>query len=140
MDDKTYLLEIVTPEKKVFSDRVDFAVFPGSEGELGILFDHAPLLSRLAPGEIRITKNKAVQCLAISGGFLEVRKNEVSVIAETAETAEQIDRERALKEKESAEDQIKKAGSFVEIKAADLRLKKAEARLKVVDKAASAPK
>jgi F-type H+-transporting ATPase subunit epsilon len=140
MDEKTYLLEIVTPEKKVFSDKVDFAVFPGSEGELGILFDHAPLLCRLAPGEIRITKKNVVQCLAISGGFLEVRKNEASVIAETAETAEQIDRERAVREKESAEDQLKKAQGFADFKAADLRLKKAEARLKVVDKAASAPK
>jgi F-type H+-transporting ATPase subunit epsilon len=141
MDEKTFLLEIVTPEKKIFSDKVDFAVFPGSEGEVGILFDHAPLLSRLAPGEIRITRNNAVQCMAISGGFLEVRKNEVSVIAETAETADQIDRERALKEKESAEEQIKKAGeSSAEFRAANLRLKKAEARLKVVDKAAPSPK
>jgi F-type H+-transporting ATPase subunit epsilon len=139
MDEKKYLLEIVTPEKKVYSDKVEFAVFPGAEGELGILFDHAPLLSRLAPGEIRITKDKAVQTLAISGGFLEVRKNEASVIAETAETAEQIDRERALKEKESAEEQIKKAGeSPAEFKAANLRLKKAEARLKVVDKGPAA--
>jgi F-type H+-transporting ATPase subunit epsilon len=140
MDDKTFLLEIVTPEKKVFSDKVDFAVFPGSEGELGVLFDHAPLLSRLSPGEIRITKNKAVQCLAISGGFLEVRKNEVSVIAETAETADQIDRPRALAEKESAEDQIKKSQNHAEFKVANLRLKKAEARLKVVDKGANTPK
>jgi F-type H+-transporting ATPase subunit epsilon len=138
MDDKTFLLEIVTPEKKVFSDKVDFAVFPGSEGELGILFDHAPLLSRLSPGEIRISRKNIVQCLAISGGFLEVRKNEVSVISETAETAEQIDRERALKEKESAEDQLKKAPGVADFKAADLRLKKAEARLKVVEKGSPA--
>jgi F-type H+-transporting ATPase subunit epsilon len=141
MNDKTFLLEIVTPERKIYSDKVDFAVFPGSEGELGILFDHAPLLARLAPGEIRITKNDAVQSLAISGGFLEVRKNEVSVISETAETADQIDRTRALAEKESAEGEIKKAPAFsAEYKAADLRLKKAEARLKVVDKGAIAPK
>lgn len=140
MSEKSYLLEIVTPEKKVFSDKVDFAVFPGSEGELGILFDHAPLLSKLDPGVIRITKDKMTQSLAISGGFLEVRKNEASVIAETAETADTIDRERAIAEKESAEDQIKKAQGFAEIKAAGLRLKKAEARLTVVDKTASAPK
>jgi F-type H+-transporting ATPase subunit epsilon len=140
MDEKTYLLEIVTPEKKVFSDKVDFSVFPGSEGELGILFDHAPLLSRLAPGEIRITKGKAVQSLAISGGFLEVRKNEVSVIVETAETADQIDLDRAKKEKESAEEQLAKAQGFAEIKQADLRLKKALARVKVASAPATAPK
>jgi F-type H+-transporting ATPase subunit epsilon len=140
MDEKTYLLEIVTPEKKVFSDKVDFSVFPGAEGELGILFDHAPLLCRLAPGEVRITKNKAVQSLAISGGFLEVRKNEVSVIVETAETADQIDLQRAQKEKESAEEQLAKARGFAEIKQADLRLKKALARLKVAGAPATAPK
>jgi F-type H+-transporting ATPase subunit epsilon len=140
MDEKTYLLEIVTPEKKVFSDKVDFSVFPGSEGELGILFDHAPLLCRLAPGEVRITRNKITQSLAISGGFLEVRKNEVSVIVETAETADQIDRDRALKEKESAEEQLKKAQGFAEIKQADLRLKKALARVKVASAPATAPK
>jgi F-type H+-transporting ATPase subunit epsilon len=135
MSDKTYLLEIVTPEKKVFSDKVEFAVFPGEEGELGILFDHAPLLCRLAPGEIRITSgNKAVSSLAISGGFLEVRKNDVSVIAETAETAEQIDLERALAEKESAEAEMKKAGGFPDIKSAKLRLLKALARITVAQK------
>jgi F-type H+-transporting ATPase subunit epsilon len=134
MDDKTYLLEIVTPEKKVFSDNVEFAVFPGSEGELGILRNHAPLLARLAPGEIRITANNATHSLAISGGFLEVRNNDASVIAETAETAEQIDLERALAEKESAEDQIKKATGFPEIKAANLRLRKALARITVAEK------
>jgi F-type H+-transporting ATPase subunit epsilon len=138
MSEKTFLLEIVTPEKKLYSDKVNFAVFPGSEGELGILFDHAPLLSRLLPGEIRIAKGDTVLSLAISGGFLDVRKNEVSVISETAETADQIDKGRALAEKESAEAEIKKAlASSPEYKAANLRLKKAEARLKVVDKAAS---
>lgn len=85
MAEKTYQLDIVTPEKKIFSDKVDFSVFPGSEGELGILFDHAPLLSRLVPGEIRITRNKNIESLAIAGGFLEVMSNEVSVLAESAE-------------------------------------------------------
>ncbi len=138
MEEKKYLLEIVTPEKKIFSEKdVEFSVFPGSEGELGILPDHAPLLSRLSPGEIRITRNKAVECLAINGGFLEVRKNEVSVITETAEFAKDINIERAKHEKESAEAQVKKAQSPAEYKEADLRLKKAEARLKVAGKAAS---
>jgi F-type H+-transporting ATPase subunit epsilon len=139
MADKTFQLDIVTPERKVFSEKVNFAVFPGSEGELGILFDHAPLLARLAPGEIRITRDKKTDCLAISGGFLEVRKNEVSVISETAEYGHQIDLERALKEKESAEAELKKAQAFPEIKAAKYRLQKAEARIKVAQKASGVP-
>lgn len=139
MPDKTYQLDIVTPEKNVFSEKVDFAVFPGSEGELGILFNHAPLLSRLLPGEIRITRDRKTDCMAISGGFLEVRKNEVSVITETAESGNQIDLERAIKEKESAEAELKNASTPAEKKAADLRLRKALARVKVGEKAANTP-
>ncbi|HUI93090.1 MAG TPA: F0F1 ATP synthase subunit epsilon [Chitinivibrionales bacterium] len=138
MSDKTFQLDIVTPERKVFSEKVDFAVFPGSEGELGILFDHAPLLSRLDPGEIRITRDKKTECMAISGGFLEVRKNDVSVITETAERCNEIDMGRALREMESAEMEMKKAQSFAEIKAAKYRVMKAEARIKVAKKAAGA--
>jgi F-type H+-transporting ATPase subunit epsilon len=138
MADKTFQLDIVTPERKVFSEKVDFAVFPGSEGELGILFDHAPLLSRLDPGEIRITRENKIECMAISGGFLEVRKNDVSVITETAERFHEIDLERALKEQESAELEMKQAQSFGEIKAAKYRLMKAEARIKVAKKAQGA--
>jgi F-type H+-transporting ATPase subunit epsilon len=139
MAEKSFQLDIVTPEKKIFSEKVDFAVFPGSEGELGILFDHAPLLARLSPGELRITRDKKTDSMAISGGFLEVRKNEVSVITETAEYGNQVDLERALKEKESAEAEMKNAQGFPEMKAAEFRLKKAEARIKVAQKASGAP-
>ncbi len=139
MADKSFLLDIVTPEKKVFSDRVEFAVFPGAEGELGVLVNHAPLLSRLVAGELRITKGTSVEHLAISGGFLEVRKNEVSVITETAEFANQIDGRRALSEKESAEAELKKAATTAEKSAAEERLKKALARVKVSDMAGKTP-
>jgi F-type H+-transporting ATPase subunit epsilon len=138
MADKTYQLDIVTPEKTAFSDQVEFAVFPGSEGELGILFNHAPLLSRLLPGEIRITHDGRVDRFAISGGFLEARKNVVSVITETAEPANQIDIARAIAEKESAEAELKNASTPAEKKAADLRLKKALARVKVGEKTTGA--
>ncbi len=139
MDDKSYLLDIVTPEKKVFSGKVEFAVFPGAEGELGVLCNHAPLLSRLVPGEIRITHNKNTECLAISGGFLEVRKNEVSVLAETAEFGNQINKGLALAEKQSAEAELKTAEALPEMKAAKLRLQKALARIKVAEKTVSTP-
>jgi F-type H+-transporting ATPase subunit epsilon len=90
MADKTYQLEIVTPEKKVYADQVVFSVFPGTEGELGILANHAPLVSRLKQGEIRITKDKTVESFIISGGFLEVMNNDVSVIAESAEPGKKM--------------------------------------------------
>ncbi len=139
MADKVYLLDIVTPEKKVFSEKVEFAVFPGAEGELGVLFDHAPLLSRLIPGEIRIMHNKNTECLAISGGFLEVRKNEISVLAESAEFGNQIDKERALAEKEIAEAELKNAQGIPKTKAARLNLQKALAKLKVAEKFVKTP-
>jgi F-type H+-transporting ATPase subunit epsilon len=136
---KTFNLDIVTPEKKVFSDKVEFAVFPGAEGELGVLFDHAPLLSRLIPGELRITKDGSVDCLAISGGFLEVRKNEVSVITETADFANQIDIQGARAEKDAAEEDVKNASTPVDRKAADIKLRTALARIKVAGKSVKTP-
>jgi F-type H+-transporting ATPase subunit epsilon len=136
---KTYQLDIVTPEKKVFSDKVDFAVFPGAEGELGVLFDHAPLLSRLIPGELRITKDGKVDCLAISGGFLEVRKNEVSVITETADFANQIDVQGARAEKDAAEADVKNALTPTDKKTADMKLRTALARIKVAGKSVRTP-
>lgn len=139
MADKSYLLDIVTPEKKVFSEKVTFAIFPGAEGELGVLVDHAPLLSRLNAGEIRITRSGGVDSLAISGGFLEVRKNEVSVIAETAEFANQIDIDRARSEKTAAEAELKQASTPADKKAAELRFKQASAFVAIAEKATKTP-
>jgi F-type H+-transporting ATPase subunit epsilon len=135
MSDKKYKLEIVTPEKKAFSGEVFFSVFPGSEGELGILADHAPLLARLDPGEIRITSREdgAVEHFAIAGGFLEVRNNEVSVIAETAETPAEIDKSAALAAKAGAEEALKKAATDADRVSAALQLRKAIARVKVAE-------
>lgn len=89
-------VELVTPEKQVFSDDVDFIAAPTPKGEIGILPHHAPLLTQLAFGEIRLKKGDTVRHLAVSGGFLEVQHgSKVSVFAETAEFAEDIDVERA---------------------------------------------
>lgn len=134
MSDKKYRLEIVTPEKKAFSGEVDFSVFPGSEGELGILADHAPLLARLDPGEIRITRNNAIERLAITGGFLEVRNNDVSVLAETAETPAEIDKSAALAAKAGAEEALKTAATDADRVSAALQLRKAIARVKVAER------
>lgn len=135
MSEKTYKLEIVTPEKKALSQEVVFSVFPGSEGELGILADHAPLLARLMPGEIRVTRpGGVVEHLAIAGGFLEVRNNQVSVLAETAESSAEIDKSEAQKAVSEAQGTLKKAGTDAERAAAELQLRKANARLKVADR------
>jgi F-type H+-transporting ATPase subunit epsilon len=100
------LLEIVTPEKQVFNDEVDSVVCPGIEGELGILPHHAPLLTTLGFGELRIRKGGDVEYFAIAGGFLQVRPDKVVVMAETADMASEIDLEKAMEARREAERQV----------------------------------
>ena len=96
-------LEIVTPERLAFSDEVDSVVLPGSEGELGVLPHHAPLVSTLGIGELRIRKGGSEETFAIAGGFLQVRPDKVVVMAETADMAAEIDLEKARQAREEAE-------------------------------------
>ena len=97
------LLEIVTPERLAYSDTVDSVVLPGSEGELGVLPHHAPLVSTLGIGELRIRKGGQEEAFAIVGGFLQVRPDKVVVMAETADMASEIDLETAQQARRDAE-------------------------------------
>ncbi len=97
------LLEIVTPERQVFSEEVDSVVCPGIEGELGVLPHHAPLLTTLGVGELRIRRGSEEEFFAIAGGFLQVRPDKVVVMAETADMASEIDLERAQAARREAE-------------------------------------
>ena len=97
------LLEIVTPERQVFSEEVDSVVCPGVEGELGVLPHHAPLLTTLGVGELRIRRGSEEEFFAIAGGFLQVRPDKVVVMAETADMAAEIDIEKALEARREAE-------------------------------------
>jgi F-type H+-transporting ATPase subunit epsilon len=96
-------LEIVTPERLAYSDVVDSVVCPGIEGELGILPHHAPLLSTLGYGELRIRKGGQEEYFAIAGGFLQVRPDKVVVMAEIADLASEIDLEAAEQARREAE-------------------------------------
>jgi len=97
------LLEIVTPERQVFSEEVDSVVCPGIEGELGVLPRHAPLLTTLGVGELRIRRGGEEEFFAIAGGFLQVRPDKVVVMAETADMASEIDVEKAMEARREAE-------------------------------------
>jgi len=97
------LLEIVTPERLAYSDTVDAVVLPGSEGELGVLPHHAPLLAMLGVGELRIRKAGEEEAFAIIGGFVQVRPDKVMVMAETADMASEIDLEKAQEARREAE-------------------------------------
>ena len=98
-------LDIVTPEKKIFSDTVDTVVIPGVSGEAGLLPNHAPLVTTLAPGELRYVKNGKEEFLAIGEGFVETSDDNVSVITDLAVADADIDEkavEEALKRAEEA--------------------------------------
>ena len=97
------LLEIVTPERQVLSEEVDSVVCPGIEGELGVLPHHAPLLTTLGVGELRIRRGGEEEFFAIAGGFLQVRPDKVVVMAETADMASEIDLEKAEQARREAE-------------------------------------
>ena len=96
-------LEIVTPERLAFSGQVDAVVAPGVEGELGILPHHAPLLTTLGYGELRLRTGAQEDFFAIAGGFLQVLPDKVVVMAETADLASEIDMEKAMEARREAE-------------------------------------
>jgi F-type H+-transporting ATPase subunit epsilon len=96
-------LEIVTPERLAFSDQVDSVQLPGSEGELGVLPHHAPLVSTLGVGELRIRTGGQEEYFAIAGGFVQVLPDKVVVMAETADIASEIDLEKAAEARRDAE-------------------------------------
>ncbi len=96
-------LEIVTPERQAYSDEVDAVTCPGIEGELGVLPHHAPLLSTLGIGELRIRKDGQEEYFAIAGGFLQVRPDKVVVMAELADVSSEIDLEAAEEARREAE-------------------------------------
>ena len=96
-------LEIVTPERKVLDESVDSVTVPTASGEAGILPNHAPLISALKPGILSYSNKGTTERLAVSGGFVEVSSNKVSVLTDTAETAAEIDADAARVEREAAE-------------------------------------
>ncbi len=127
-------VDVITPEKRSFSDTVDFIAAPAADGEIGILPNHAPLLTRLGVGVLRLKKGDTIKTLAISGGFMEVQAgSQVSIFAETAEFAEEIDHERARLAAERAKETLEKstALSDLDLTQAEMSLQRALLRLKV---------
>jgi F-type H+-transporting ATPase subunit epsilon len=124
-------LEIVTPERLVLAATVEELILPGSEGYLGVLPGHAPLLTALGAGEISYRIGAAWQYLAVSGGFAEILRDRVSVLAETCERPDEIDVDRALASKKRAEGDLAKATGESELLRAQERIAKADARLMV---------
>lgn len=128
-------LEIVTPERLAYSDTVDSVQLPGSEGELGVLPHHAPLISTLGVGELRIRKGGSEESFAIVGGFLQVRPDKVVVMAETADMASEIDLERAQEARREAEKALESGyHEGADLAAARAALQQALLRIRVAER------
>jgi F-type H+-transporting ATPase subunit epsilon len=130
----TFQLEIVTPEKMVVRDLAEEMQIPGKDGYLGILPGHAPLITELAVGEITYRKGTSTQHLSVAWGFAEVLPDKVTILAETAERAEDIDAERAELAKQRAESHFATCNTEEDFKRAAGDLKRAETRLEVATK------
>ena len=125
-------LEIVTPEKRVLSEAVDTVTIPTASGEVGILQNHAPLISSLRSGVLSYTRGGATERMVIAGGFVEVSQNNVSILADVAETAGEINVENARTELAAAEKELGAwKGSIDEAEAERERLETAQARLQL---------
>jgi len=125
-----YLLTIVTPEKIFYEDEVISLIAPGSEGYLGVLTDHAPLITALAPGKLTVKDQKNQELIfALGGGFLEVLKNKVTVLAQSIEFIKDINIERARRALERAKQRLRSKEKEIDIPRAMAALRRAENRL-----------
>jgi F-type H+-transporting ATPase subunit epsilon len=128
-------LEIVTPEKLAYSDEVDAVVLPGGDGELGVLPHHAPLVSTLGAGELRLRKGGQEESFAIIGGFLQVLPDKVVVMAETADMASEIDLEKAQEARRQAEAALESGfREGADLAAARAALQQALIRIRVAER------
>ena len=126
-------LEIVTPERLVEKDTVSEVQIPGKDGYFGILPGHAPLITELGVGEIRYRGDGMEYRLAVAWGFAEVLPNKVTILAETAERANEIDLDRARKAKAAAEQRLHNADEEAETDKALNQLARAETRIAVAE-------
>lgn len=128
------LLEIITPEKVIYSDKVSEVLIPTENGQVGILPKHVGLFARVVPGELIIKKDGSQQIIAITGGFLEVSKDKVSILADHAIRAENIEVGKALEAKERAEELMKEKASGRDAAMLEGQLRRAILELKVASK------
>lgn len=124
---------VITPERIAQETQATAVFFPAADGEMGVLQNHVPLLAELRAGEVRIHSGDGVELLAISGGFVEVRDNQVSIFAETAELAEEIDVERARQAAETAKRKRQELPQDRSLLEAEAAMRRALVRLRVAE-------
>ena len=128
-------LDIVTAEREVLREEgLDAVIAPGSEGQLGILPSHAPLMTMLDHGELRARRGNDELVIAISGGFMEVRDDVVTVLADTAEQAEEIDIERAQAARARAEEALRTRPPDVDLAVVQASLRRSMLRIRIAER------
>jgi F-type H+-transporting ATPase subunit epsilon len=131
----TIRLEILTIERKLYDDHVNMVVAPGIEGMFGVLPNHVPLLTALNFGELQIKKDGDPDLFfAIGGGLIEVLPNHVTVLADSAERADEIDISQAEESRRRAQELLAKRGETKEFEKAQVALKRSAVRLKIAKK------
>ena len=127
----TMRLEIITAERQVYGEDVEVLVAPGIEGQLGILPNHAPLMTALQPGELLIRKDGEETFLAVTGGFLEVIGNKVTILADACERSDEIDEQRAQEAMERAQERLRSNNTDLQLQQAAVSMRRAQVRLNV---------
>jgi len=127
----TFLLEIVTPERKVYEQEVNMIIARGVEGELGILPNHIPLVTPLKIAPLEAKRKGGNDTIAVSGGFMEVRKNKVVILAESAELPGEIDLDRAKAAKDRAQQRLQARRDDIDYRRAEMALQRATTRINV---------
>jgi F-type H+-transporting ATPase subunit epsilon len=129
------LLEVVTPEKLLMSQEVDEVIVPGTEGDFGVLPGHCHFLSTMRIGELRYRVGDVFHYMSVLWGYIEVTPTRVTILAEIAEKAEDIDVERAQVAVEAAQKRLERGGLPSELKEAQISLEKARLRRKLAERA-----
>ena len=135
MDDKSFLVDIVSPSKQVFSGKVVSLTAPGTEGNFQILYNHADFLTSLTYGEIKLViDDNTVIHYATSGGFLEVKDNKVIILAETIEKSDEIDIERSKEKLLESQKLLSEKNKNMDQNALMDSIRKAQNRIKIAEK------
>ncbi len=132
----TVHVDVVSAEEEIFSGRVEFAVFPGEAGELGIMPRHTPLLTRIKPGTVRlkVPDEDRFEMVYVSGGMLEVQPHMITVLADTAIRAADLDEAKSLEAKRRAEEALANRKGEMDFASAEAELAQAIAQLQAIQK------
>jgi F-type H+-transporting ATPase subunit epsilon len=130
---KQLKLDIVAPDRNLFSDLVDMVIVRTTEGDIGIMYDHEPTVAPLSIGTLRIVQGDTQKVAACSGGFINVEEDKITIITDAAEWAEDIDKARAINAKERAEGRLVHEDKETDVKRARVALRRAINRIHAVD-------